>query len=141
MRARILIIEDNAANLELIRYLLESSGYEALVATDGLEGVALARREMPDLVLCDLQMPQLDGYGVLKQLRADPICHGLPIVAVTAFSMRGDEERVLTAGFDGYLSKPIDPEIFITQIEVFLPAGLRVRHDSPTGRREPSDHG
>jgi len=133
MPANVLIIEDNSANLELVAYLLESAGYVVLVATNGVDGVAVFQREMPDLVLCDLQMPRLDGYGVLEQLRADPTCRDLRIIALTAFSMRGDEDRVLTAGFDGYLSKPIDPEKFIAQIEAFLPADLHSRHRSPTG--------
>jgi CheY-like chemotaxis protein len=120
MPARILIIEDNTANLELVRYLLESAGHAILSATNGMDGIAMARRELPDLVLCDLQLPLLDGYGVLQQLRESEECKDVAVVAVTAFSMRGDEHRVLTAGFDGYLAKPIDPERFIGQIEAFL---------------------
>lgn len=120
MPARILIIEDNTANLELVGYLLESAGHAILSATNGVDGLAMARRERPDLVLCDLQLPLLDGYGVLQQLRESEECRDVAVVAVTAFSMRGDEHRVLTAGFDGYLAKPIDPERFIGQIEAFL---------------------
>lgn len=119
--ARILIIEDNAANLELAQYLLEHGGHEVLTANDGRQGVAVARRERPDLIICDLQMPLLDGYGVLEQLRADAACAQLPVVAVTAFSMTGDEQKVRLAGFDGYFSKPIEPETFVAQIEAFLP--------------------
>jgi CheY-like chemotaxis protein len=131
MPATVLIIEDNPANLELVVYLLESAGYAALSATNGLDGVAMARRRNPTLVLCDLQMPLLDGYGVLEQLRQDPSCRDLQVVALTAFSMRGDEDRVLTAGFNGYLSKPIDPETFVKQIEAFMPASLRVSNRLP----------
>jgi two-component system cell cycle response regulator DivK len=118
--ARILIIEDNAANLELAQYLLEHSGHRVLVARDGQEGVEVARRERPDLIICDLQMPVLDGFGVLEQLKRDAHCAAIPIVAVTAFSMSGDERKVRKAGFDGYLSKPIEPEAFVGQIEAFL---------------------
>lgn len=121
--ARILVIEDNQANLELAQYLLEHSGHQVLVATDGRMGVAVARREKPQLIVCDLQMPLLDGYGVLEQLRRDAAMAGIPVVAVTAFSMSGDEEKVRMAGFDGYFSKPIEPETFVQQIEAFLPAG------------------
>lgn len=121
--ARILVIEDNQANLELAQYLLEHSGHQVLVATDGRMGVAVARREKPQLIVCDLQMPVLDGYGVLEQLRRDAAMAGIPVVAVTAFSMSGDEEKVRMAGFDGYFSKPIEPETFVQQIEAFLPAG------------------
>jgi CheY-like chemotaxis protein len=119
--ARILIIEDNAANLELAQYLLEHSGHRVLLANDGLAGVTTARRERPDLIICDLQMPLLDGYGVLEQLKLDAACAQIPIVAVTAFSMAGDEQKVRLAGFDGYFSKPIEPEKFVAQIEAFLP--------------------
>lgn len=125
MAARILIIEDNAANLELVRYLLAFSGYTVLEARDGAQGLAMARRERPDLIICDLQMPLLDGYQVLAQLRGDPGNAASLIVAVTAFSMPNDRQKVMTAGFDGYLSKPIEPEKFVDQIEAFLPTELR----------------
>ena len=125
MAARILVIEDNAANLELVRYLLTCSGHTVLMASDGAQGVAVARQERPDLVICDLQMPMLDGYEVLAQLRQRPQEFAPVIVAVTAFSMPRDREKVLTAGFDGYLSKPIEPETFVAAIEAFLPVQLR----------------
>ncbi|MEO8806247.1 MAG: response regulator [Burkholderiaceae bacterium] len=131
MAARILVIEDNAANLELVRYLLTFSGYTVLSAPDGAQGVALAREERPDLIICDLQMPKLDGYQVLEQLRGDADVARLVIVALTAFSMPKDREKVLTAGFDGYLSKPIEPEAFVAQIETYLPAELRLTRPSP----------
>ena len=127
MTARILVIEDNAANLELVRYLLDYNGYTVLAARDGAQGVALARQEHPDLIVCDLQMPVLDGYEVLAQLRRDPDTAGAVVVAVTAFSMPNDRHKVMTAGFDGYLSKPIEPENFVAEIESFLPPGLRLR--------------
>jgi len=125
MAARILVIEDNAANLELVRYLLATSGYSVLLARDGAQGVAMARQERPDLIVCDLQMPVMDGYQVLARLRENAAAFEPVVVAVTAFSMPRDREKVLTAGFDGYLSKPIEPETFVTDIEAFLPAGLR----------------
>ena len=119
--ARILIIEDNEANLELAQYLLEHGGHKVLLATDGQMGVSVARRERPELIICDLQMPVLDGYGVLEQLKRDAAMVGTPIIAVTAFSMSGDEEKVRMAGFDGYFTKPIEPQTFVRQIEAFLP--------------------
>jgi two-component system cell cycle response regulator DivK len=125
MAARILVIEDNAANLELVRYMLATSGYTVLMARDGAQGVAVARRERPDLIICDLQMPVLDGYEVLAQLRQRPREYEPVIVAVTAFSMPRDRDNVLTAGFNGYLSKPIEPETFVADIEAFLPVALR----------------
>jgi two-component system cell cycle response regulator DivK len=119
--ARILLIEDNAANLELARYLLAHRGHDVLLAMDGQQGLDVARRDRPELIVCDLQMPVLDGYGVLKQLRLDPVMSAIPIVALTAFSMAGDEQKVRAAGFDGYFSKPIEPENFVQQIEAFVP--------------------
>jgi CheY-like chemotaxis protein len=129
--ARILVIEDNAANLELVRYLLSFSGHAVLEARDGAQGVEMALRQQPDLVVCDLQMPLLDGYEVLARLRADPAAAGMVIVAVTAFSMPNDRQKVITAGFDGYLSKPIEPELFVAQIEAFLPVALRTVRSAP----------
>ena len=123
--ARIAIIEDNQANLELVKYLLECSGYAVSVARDGRQGVALVTQIRPDLVICDLQMPALDGYEVLKLLRQDPALAQVPVIAVTAFSMPNDRQKVLTAGFDGYISKPIEPETFVSQVGAFLPDTLR----------------
>lgn len=124
MGARILIIEDNAANLELLRYLLSVCGHTVLQANDGVQGVALALQERPDLILCDLQMPGLDGYQVLERLRGkiDSV-----IVAVTAFSMPNDRKKALAVGFHGYFSKPIEPETFVGQLEKFLPLELRTQ--------------
>jgi CheY-like chemotaxis protein len=131
MVARILVIEDNAANMELVRYLLTCSGYTVLTARDGRQGLATVLQERPDLVICDLQMPVLDGYQVLAQLRSNPGHQGLIVVALTAFSMPNDRQQVLTAGFDGYLSKPIEPEAFVAQIEAHLPADLLAVRASP----------
>jgi len=127
MLARILVVEDNATNLDLVRYLLAHSGYTVLEARDGAQGVLLARRERPDLILCDLQMPLLDGYQVLEQLRGAAESSNWVIVALTAFSMSNDRHKVLAAGFDGYLSKPIEPELFVSQVEAYLPPALRAR--------------
>ena len=123
--ARILVIEDNAANLELVRYLLAFRGHTVLTARDGAQGVATALEQRPDLVICDLQMPLLDGYEVLARLREADASRPAT-VALTAFSMPKDRDAVLAAGFDGYLSKPIDPETFWAQIESFLPSALRL---------------
>ena len=125
MAACIVIIEDNLANLELVTYLLQFSGYEVRVARDGGQGVAMVRDVHPDLVICDLQMPVFDGYQVLAQLRAWPETLGIPVVAVTAFSMPNDRQKVMTAGFDGYVSKPIEPDSFVERISAFLPPALR----------------
>jgi two-component system, cell cycle response regulator len=125
MSARILVIEDNAANLDLMTYLLQAFGYTPLYARDGEEGIALALRERPDLIICDLQLPRLDGYGVVHRLRQNPALRVALVIAVTAFAMVGDRDKVLSAGFDGYLAKPINPETFVSQIETFLGSHLR----------------
>jgi diguanylate cyclase (GGDEF)-like protein/PAS domain S-box-containing protein len=119
--ARILIIEDNPTNMELMVYLLNAFGYMPLMAHDGEEGVATARRELPDLIICDVHLPKLDGYGVVAQLKQDPALRPIPALAVTALAMVGDRERLLAAGFDGYIGKPIEPDTFVAQIESFLP--------------------
>jgi two-component system cell cycle response regulator len=118
--ARILIIEDNPANLELMTYLLRAYKYQPISAADGEAGLALAQKELPDVVVCDLQLPKLDGFEVLRQLKSKARTRTIPVVAVTAYAMVGDRERVMAAGFDGYIAKPIEPETFVSQIERFL---------------------
>lgn len=128
MAARILIAEDHPASLELLRYLLSANGYDILSAEDGEAALELARRDPPDLIICDLQMPKKNGYEVVGELKGDPALAHIPVVAVTAFSMIGDREQVLAAGFNGYLSKPIEPEEFVALIEQYLPLSLRQQH-------------
>lgn len=125
MAARILIIEDNPVNMELMAYLLTSFGYAVKIAPDGKAGVDLALQEPPDLVICDIEMPGLDGFGVLRALRERGETRSLPMIAVTAYAMVGDHERMLAAGFDGYLSKPIDPETFVKDVATYLPEKQR----------------
>jgi len=125
MGARILVIEDNPANLELMRYVLAAFGHAVDIAIDGEQGVAQAHRERPDLIVCDLQLPGIDGFEVVRRLKADDAFSRVPVIAVTAFAMVGDRERVLAAGFDGYISKPIEPQNFIDQIDGFLRGGQR----------------
>jgi len=120
--ARILIVEDNPANLYLLEYLLTAHGHSTVTAMNGVEGLEQLRAIRPDLVLCDLQMPRLDGYEVLREIRGDPGFAGIPVVAVTAYSMPGDRIRVTQAGFDGYLTKPFNPETVVAQIEGYLAA-------------------
>lgn len=121
--ARVLIIEDNPANLKLMSLLLRSFGHEVTTATGGEQGVARALAAPFDVVLCDLQMPEVDGYEVLRRLDAQPGGRPAPVVAVTALAMVGDRERVLRAGFDGYVPKPIAPDTFTQQIEELLLTG------------------
>jgi len=107
MSHKILIVEDNENNRCLFRDILIFHGYQVSVATDGKDGVALARELKPDLILMDIQMPGMDGMTAGGILKGDPATSGLKIVALTSFAMRGDKEKILAAGFDGYLSKPI----------------------------------
>jgi len=120
--ARILIIEDNPANIELMSFLLSAYGHSPLSAADGPRGVAAARSERPDLIACDVNLPGMDGFAVLAALKGDAALAGVPILAVTALAMAGDREKVLAAGFDGYISKPIEPESFVAELEAFLAA-------------------
>ncbi len=120
MAARILIVEDDPQNLYLVKFLLEKSGHEVLVATDGEAAVSVARAESPDLVLMDMLLPRMDGYEATRLLKKDP-GPSLKVVALTAYSMKGDREAILQAGCDGYISKPIDPERFVSEVEAYLP--------------------
>jgi two-component system, cell cycle response regulator len=122
--ARILVIEDNPGNLELMTYLLNAFGHSTLTAGDGDQGIAAARRERPDLILCDIQLPGADGYAVARELKGDALLKHTPIVAVTALAMVGDREKGMAAGFDGYIFKPIDPQGFVAQVDSFLRAEL-----------------
>lgn len=136
MSARILIVEDNAMNRELMDYLLRAFGFETLKAADGAVGLEIARRERPDLVLCDIQMPVLDGPAFAREAKGDPALCGIPLVAVTAFAMVGDRERTLAQGFDGYIAKPIEPLAFIQAVNEALPQALRA-----TGAPQPPPAG
>jgi len=122
MSARVLVIEDNPANMELVRYILDKFGYEVDAAIDGESGVRMAQACVPGLVICDLQLPGIDGFEVVRQLKAMPQLRQVPVLAVTAYAMVGDRERVLAAGFDGYIAKPIDPQYFVQQIASVLGA-------------------
>ncbi len=107
--------------MELMVYLLRAFGYTPLAAYDGEEGVRMARSEVPDLIICDVHLPKLDGYGVVAELKKDPLLRKIPALAVTALAMVGDRERLLEAGFNGYIGKPIEPDLFVAELESFLP--------------------
>jgi two-component system cell cycle response regulator len=134
----VLIIEDHVDNLELMSYLLRAFGYATLAATDGITGLDLARSENPDLILCDVQLPGIGGLDVARRLRQDARLQPIPLVAITALAMVGDRERILAAGFDGYIPKPINPETFMSSVEAFLKPGARQRPDRhPATASEP----
>jgi len=116
----ILLIEDNDQNRYLTTYLLEAHGYEVTSAVDGRQGIEAAGREVPGLILLDIQLPTMDGYDVARELRADPRLEDVPIVAVTSYAMAGDREKAIAAGCTGYIEKPIDPETFVGQVERYL---------------------
>jgi CheY-like chemotaxis protein len=131
MGARILVIEDNPTNLELMTYLLKAFGHETASAGDGEAGVEAALTTAPDLILCDLALPRMDGFGVAARLKAEPSLAGVPLIAVTASAMVGDRDKVLATGFDGYITKPISPETFVSEVEGYL----RGRADGDDSRR------
>ena len=121
--ARILVIEDNPANRELMVYLLTAFHHTPLEAADGHVGLETASRVQPDLILCDLQLPHLDGYALIQHFKSEPRLKNIPVIAVTALAMVGDREKVISAGFNGYIAKPINPETFVSEIECFLRRG------------------
>jgi CheY-like chemotaxis protein len=120
MGRRVLVIEDNPTNLDLMTYLLKAFGHTTMTATDGEHGVELASETHPDIILCDIALPRLDGYGVAQRLKADPALRTIPLIAVTAAAMVGDRDKVIAAVFDGYISKPIAPETFVAEVENHL---------------------
>ena len=116
----ILIVEDNAKNLKLIRDLLQFNGYATLEAETGQVGIALARERRPALVLMDVQLPDIDGRTAMQALKEDAATRSIPVIALTAFAMKGDEEAFLADGFDGYISKPIEVKEFPALIARYL---------------------
>lgn len=118
--ALILIVDDNENNRKLARDVLEFAGFGTVEAKGGIEGVALTQEHLPGLVLMDIRMPDLSGTEALKRLRDDPRTAAIPIVALTSSTMRGDEERFLAEGFDGYLAKPISVREFPDQVRSYL---------------------
>jgi two-component system cell cycle response regulator DivK len=119
--ATVLVIEDNATNMTLATFLLESAGYVALAARDAELGVALARSQHPDLILMDIQLPVMDGYEATRRIRAVPDLAGVPIIAVTSYALSGDEAKTREAGCDGYIAKPFSPRQLLAKIREFLP--------------------
>ncbi|HWR73097.1 MAG TPA: response regulator [Nitrospirota bacterium] len=121
MPKKILVIEDNEQNRILMRQILKYHGYEVLEAADGVAGLEMARAYMPDLILLDLQMPLMGGFAVIEELRKTPELSKLKVIAVTSFAMKGDREKALEAGFDEYVTKPIDTRKFIELVKNILP--------------------
>ena len=122
---RVLVVEDNVKNMKLFRDVLEAAGFRTLAATTAGEAVELATEHVPDLVLMDIQLPDIDGVEALGRLRADRRTASMPILALTAQAMEGDRERFLAAGFDGYLSKPVDIAEFVATVKGYCEGGNR----------------
>jgi CheY-like chemotaxis protein len=118
--ARILIVEDNRENLALMQLLLRALGHEAIPAASGETAIELATAEPPEVILLDIQMPGMDGLETARILRSNPDLDSVPLIAVTALAMPGDRERILEAGFAGYIAKPIDPGRLPGQLAAFL---------------------
>ena len=119
----VLIVEDNEKNLKLVRDLLQVKGYRTLEARSGLDGISLAEAHHPHLILMDVQLPRMDGTAAMRRLKAGPGTAAIPIVALTAFAMKEDRQRLLDAGFDGYMSKPIDVRAFTDQVRRLCEGG------------------
>ena len=117
---RILVIEDNEANLYLMRFLLEKNGYAVIDSETGLQGIQKAVEEKPDLILMDIQLPDIDGLEATRRIRESEADDTVPIVAVTSYAMVGDREKALAAGCTDYIEKPIDPETFMGKIRKYL---------------------
>ncbi len=120
MKFRILVVEDNQQNMYLTRFLLEKNGYEVIEAWDGAQGIKLADQARPDLIIVDIQLPEMDGHQVSRILRSRPALRGVPIVAVTSYAMPGDREKCLASGCTGYIEKPINPATFVEEIKTYL---------------------
>lgn len=120
MNKKILVIEDNEQNMYLVRFILQTHGYVVLEAVTGNDGIIMAIEHHPDLILLDIQLPVMDGYAVARALRRQKDIANTPIVAVTSYAMPGDRENVLAAGCTGYIEKPINPDMFMSQVKQFL---------------------
>jgi CheY-like chemotaxis protein len=121
MQETALIIEDNEQNLYLLRFLLVQNGFIVHEARDGIQGIRMASELRPDIILLDIQLPELDGYAVAAKLREDAALRKTPIIAVTSFAMVGDRDKAISAGATDYIEKPIDPDTFVEQIRQYLP--------------------
>lgn len=122
MPKTVMIVEDNELNMKLFHDLLEAHGYSTVETRSGMEAMALARQHKPDLILMDIQLPEVSGLEVTKMLKADPELKSIPVVAVTAFAMKGDEERIRAGGCEAYLSKPISVAKFLATVREYVGA-------------------
>jgi two-component system cell cycle response regulator DivK len=121
MSKRILVVEDQEDNRRIVRDLLTSVGFEVVEAASGEDGVRMAETHVPDLILMDIQLPGLDGYGATRRIKANPALRRIPIIAVTSYALSGDDARAFESGCDGYVSKPFSPRALLAKIREFLP--------------------
>jgi two-component system cell cycle response regulator DivK len=117
---RILVVEDHEENRRIMRDLLTAAGYEMIEALTGEEGIVLAERERPDLILMDIQLPGLDGYEATRRIKAQPALRAIPIIAVTSYALSGDDVKALEAGCDAYVTKPFSPRALLAKMREFL---------------------
>ena len=120
MKKKILVVEDNEQNLYLVTFLLEQRGYEVISASNGRKGVEKAQAEKPDLILMDIQLPEINGYEATTQIKSMADINQIPIVAITSYAMAGDQEKALAIGCAGYIEKPFAPETFVSEIEKYF---------------------
>ncbi len=120
MSKRILMVEDTEDNRQILRDLFAATDYELLEAVDGAEGVAMAERHKPDLILMDIQLPVIDGYEATRRIKADPALSHIPIIAVTSYALSGDEAKTRAAGCDAYIAKPFSPKALLAKVHAFL---------------------
>ena len=118
--AHILVVEDNPSNMTLVRLILESMGHAVIEAGNALAGIRLAQTELPDLILMDIQLPGMDGLEATRRLKADPATQAIKVVALTAFAMKGDEERIREGCCEAYISKPISVTMFLDTVKQFI---------------------
>ncbi len=135
MKPKIVVVEDDEHSRYLTSFILQKSGYEVISACTGQEGVEAVRREQPQLVILDIQLPGINGYEVIQILRTMPEARDIPIVVVTSYAMPGDREQILSTGCQGYLEKPINPDTFIREIEEYMMStprpGWQLIEDTP----------
>lgn len=129
MKLKALIIEDNEQNMYMLSFLLEKNNYEVIQAYNGLDGINAAIEKAPDVILLDIQLPEMDGYEIARELRKKSDLTNIPIVAVTSHAMVGDRERAMASGATGYIEKPIDPDNFIQKMESYFSEELLQRRN------------
>ena len=120
MSKRVLVVEDQEGNRTILRDLLTSVGFEVLEAINGVEGIETAARERPDLILMDIQMPEMDGYEATRRIKAEPTTAAIPVIAVTSYALSGDEEKAKAAGCDDYVTKPFSPRALLATVRTWI---------------------